>query len=85
MPAGDTLLMYLILFWLSIGVGPWWLGLVGFFGSYVINLVHHYMLVRKKVDEMEKMAKAMNISIPPAIAETIKKLRGRKLWDLRQL
>jgi len=84
MPAGDTLLMYLILLWLSIGVGPWWLGLVGFVASFFINNVHRYMLIRKKVDETEKMAKTMGISIPPALAETLKRLRERKLWDLRQ-
>ena len=84
MPAGDTILMYLILIWLSVGIGPWWLGLVGFVVSYAINLVHHYMLTHKKIDELEKMAKAMGLTIPPLLADNIKRLRERKIWDTRQ-
>lgn len=34
---GDALGIYAIIIWLSVGVGPWWLGVVLVVGAAVIN------------------------------------------------
>lgn len=37
MPLGDGVLLLAMLIWLSVGVGPWWLGVVLFFGAMIVN------------------------------------------------
>jgi hypothetical protein len=37
MRLGDVLLFWLMLAWLTTSVGPWWVGLAGFLGAWIIN------------------------------------------------
>lgn len=38
MKPGDGLLLIALLVWLSVRVGPWWLGVVLFVAAWVVNL-----------------------------------------------
>ena len=38
MPLGDGLGILAMLVWLSVSVGPWWIGAVVFFGVLVVNI-----------------------------------------------
>ncbi len=37
-PLGDGLLHLAVLVWVSVGVGPWWVGVVLFVGALAVNL-----------------------------------------------
>jgi len=51
---GDGIAVVLILVWLSVGVGPWWLGWVIFFVSGVGNIVGSIISKRFKVVELAR-------------------------------
>lgn len=42
MKVGDELLLIALLVWLSVRVGPWWLGVVLFVAAWVVNLIFAY-------------------------------------------
>ncbi len=45
-PWGTGLLYMSTLVWLSVSVGPWWLGVVLFCAAWVINIVEYNMSPR---------------------------------------
>lgn len=83
--AGDAFLNIIILLWLTIAVGPWWVGVLTFFISFFINLFHRHLLIKEKIDRLEKLAKQTKVKLPPELQQQLKQLRSRKLWDLHQL
>ena len=38
MRAGETLLGFILVIWVSFGVGPWWVGGLSFLAAWVLNL-----------------------------------------------
>jgi hypothetical protein len=40
MKPGDALLSLVVLVWVSISVGPWWVGVIAFLAAWVLNAIH---------------------------------------------
>lgn len=47
MRAGTGLATAALVVWVSVAVGPWWLGLVLFLGAWVVNHLEHRLLEQR--------------------------------------
>lgn len=78
--AGDTIFILAMVIWMSVSVGPWWMGFVILFTSYIINKLHQRFLIEEKSDQLVKMSSQLGIPIPPDIQEQLKKLKSIPWW-----
>ena len=44
---GDAFILFAMFLWLTIAVGPWWVGVILFFTSMLINTIVYYIKNRR--------------------------------------
>lgn len=65
---GDVILMIGLLVWMTISIGPWWLGLSMFILTIVFNVVHQYVKIKilaKEHARIQNLRDSIHPRLPP--------------------
>jgi hypothetical protein len=82
MLAGDSFLVLIAIFWLSVAVGPPWIGGVVILISLVLNYIHGRIIVFQKIESIQDISAKTGLPIPPHLQIQIDEVlqKGFRPW-----
>lgn len=80
--AGDAIFVLGIVLWLSIKLGPWYVGVGLVLVTWILNKLHTRLKNERRADEVVIMAKKLNIPVPPDLQKQIDLVKNTPWWKI---